>query len=184
MVWRNGTLDTSRKGYCCNEMDILEANSQANAFTPHPCRNGGCDKGGCGYNPYASGQRNFWGPGKTVDTGRPFTVVTQFVASGGTLTRIDRKYIQNGRTINSPGNISNCGSGGMQAMGDALKRGMVLAMSIWNDATQNMNWLDQGNNGPCQAGRGTPSNIQSQSPNTHVIFSNIRWGEIGSTTQK
>jgi len=60
---------------------------------------------------------------------------------------------------------------------------VVLAMSIWNDAAQNMAWLDQGSNGPCPAGQGTPSNIQSRYPDTHVVFSNIKWGDIGSTTK-
>ncbi|KAK3367538.1 glycoside hydrolase family 7 protein [Podospora didyma] len=180
----NGYCDAQCQGYCCNEMDILEANSMANAFTGHPCKGNNCDKGGCGYNPYASGQKNFWGPGKTVDTSKPFTVITQFPASGGRLSQITRKYVQNGRTINS-GAISNCGSegstGGLTGMGQALGRGMVLAMSIWNDAAQNMAWLDSGVNGPCTSGQGSPSNIQSQHPDTHVVFSNIRWGEIGST---
>jgi len=58
---------------------------------------------------------------------------------------------------------------------------VVLAMSIWNDATQEMAWLDAGTNGPCASGAGTPSNIESQHPDTHVVFSNIRWGDIGST---
>jgi len=60
---------------------------------------------------------------------------------------------------------------------------VVLAISIWNDAAQQMSWLDQGNNGPCRAGEGTPSNIQAQHPGTHVVFSNIKWGDIGSTTK-
>lgn len=60
---------------------------------------------------------------------------------------------------------------------------MVLAMSIWNDAAQQMAWLDSGNNGPCTNGQGSPSNIQSQHPDTHVVFSNIRWGDIGSTSK-
>ncbi|KAK4208907.1 glycoside hydrolase [Rhypophila decipiens] len=182
----NGYCDAQCQGFCCNEMDILEANSQANAFTGHPCKGNNCDKGGCGYNPYASGQRSFYGPGKTVDTNKPFTVVTQFMASGGRLTSITRKYIQGGRTINS-GSINSCGSesgtGGLTGMGQALGRGMVIAASIWNDAAQNMAWLDSGNNGPCQTGQGSPSNIQSQHPDTHVVFSNIRWGDIGSTTK-
>jgi hypothetical protein len=42
-------------------MDILEANSQAMAMTPHRCKVNTCDKGRCGYNPYASEQKNFWG---------------------------------------------------------------------------------------------------------------------------
>jgi len=182
-----GYCDAQCQGYCCNEMDILEANSMANVFTGHPCKGNNCDKAGCGYNPYGSGQKGFYGPGKTVDTNKPFTVVTQFQASGGKMTSMVRKYIQGGRTINS-GTINDCGSeggtGGMKGMGDALKRGMVLAMSIWNDAAQNMAWLDQGANGPCGAGQGTPGNIQSQKPDTRVIFSNIRWGDIGTTTNK
>ena len=181
-----GYCDAQCQGYCCNEMDILESNSQATAMTGHPCKGDNCDKGGCGYNPYASGQRGFWGPGKTLDTNKKFTTTTRFVANGGKLTQITRIYTQNGRQINS-GTITSCGSegstGGLTGMGQALGRGMVLAMSIWNDASQNMAWLDQGNNGPCQAGQGTPQNIMNQHPDTHVTFSNIRWGDIGSTTK-
>ncbi|KAK5659046.1 hypothetical protein OQA88_1133 [Cercophora sp. LCS_1] len=183
----NGYCDAQCQGYCCSEMDILEANSQANVFTGHPCKGNNCDKGGCGYNPYGSGQRGFYGVGKTVDTSKPFTAVTSFVATGGRLSRIERKYVQGGRTINSPGRIESCGSegstGGMVGMGQALGRGMVLAMSIWNDAAQNMAWLDSGNNGPCRTGEGTPDNIRGKAPDTHVVFSNIRWGDIGSTTK-
>lgn len=122
-----GYCDAQCQGYCCSEMDILEANSMAMAMTPHPCKGNTCDKGGCGYNPYASGQRNFWGPGKTVDTSKPFTVITQFAANGGKLSSITRKYIQNGRTITGGGTISNCGAegttGGMSGMGQSLGRG-------------------------------------------------------------
>lgn len=64
-----------------------------------------------------------------------------------------------------------------------LNLAVVLAMSIWNDATQQMAWLDSGVNGPCSIAESTPANIQSQHPDTHVVFSNIRWGDIGSTTQ-
>jgi len=173
------------QGACCSEMDILEANSQATAMTPHPCNGNTCDKGGCGYNPYASGQHNYWGPGKTVDTSKVFTVVTQFVASGGKLSQVNRKYIQNGQQISGGGTITNCGdsTGGLTGMGQALANGMVLVMSIWNDPTQNMAWLDAGTDGPCASGQGSPSNIESQHPDTHVVFSNIRWGDIGSTTK-
>jgi cellulase len=106
-------------------MDILEANSEATAMTPHPCNGNSCDSAGCGYNPYASGQHSFWGPGETVDTSKTFTVVTQFAASGGVLSQITRKYIQNGQTI-SGGSISSCGGstyGGLTGIGNALGRG-------------------------------------------------------------
>ncbi|KAE9374278.1 glycoside hydrolase family 7 protein [Stipitochalara longipes BDJ] len=183
----SGYCDAQCQGYCCNEMDVLEANSMATAMTPHPCKGNSCDKNGCGYNPYASGQKGFFGPGKTVDTSKPFTVLTQFAASGGKLSQITRKYIQNGKQIGGGGTISSCGSegtyGGLSGMGQALGSGMVLVMSIWNDPAQQMAWLDAGTNGPCTSGQGTPSNIQSQHPDTHVVFSNIRWGDIGSTSK-
>lgn len=118
-----GYCDAQCQGFCCNEMDILEANAKATAMTPHPCTGNSCDKSGCGYNPYASGQRNFWATGGTVDTSKPFTVVTQFVGSG-TLTQITRTYIQNGKQSNS-GAISSCNGafGGLAGMGQALGRG-------------------------------------------------------------
>ncbi|KAL2018063.1 hypothetical protein VTK56DRAFT_1295 [Thermocarpiscus australiensis] len=196
-TWTNGTLNTNHQGYCCNEMDILEANSRANAFTPHPCANNNCDKSGCGYNPYAHGYTSYYGPGLTVDTSRPFTIVTRFITNDGTttgsLSQITRYYVQDGKTIPSaaPGGdtitASGCTSaasfGGLAGMGQALGRGMVLVFSIWNDNGQYMNWLDSGSNGPCSSTEGNPSNILANYPDTHVVFSNIRWGDIGSTVQ-
>jgi len=194
----NGYCDAQCQGYCCGEMDILEANSRANAFTPHPCGANDCDKSGCGFNPYAAGHQGYYGPGGSgVDTNKPFTVVTQFAtdsgAAGGTLTSVTRKYVQNGKVVASAtgaaggDSVTSCSSaaqfGGLATMGQALGRGMVLVFSIWNDNGQFMNWLDSGSAGPCSATEGNPSLIQQQHPGTHVVFSNIRWGDIGSTFQ-
>lgn len=194
-TWTNGTLNTAHSGYCCNEMDILEGNAYANAFTPHPCANGDCDKSGCGFNPYAQGYHNYWGPGQTLDTSKPFTVVTQFITNDGTttgtLSQINRYYVQNGVKLPAaaPGgdviNANACSSAanydGLANMGAALGRGMVLTFSIWNDAGGNMNWLDSGSNGPCSSTEGNPTNIIANHPDTKVVFRNIRWGDIGST---
>lgn len=68
-------------------------------------------------------------------------------------------------------------------MGRALSRGMVLAMSVWWDAGGYMDWLDQGESGPCNATEGSPESIRAIEPGTEVTFSNIRWGEIGSTVE-
>lgn len=62
----SGYCNAQCQGYCCNEMDIIEANSTVR--TGYPCKGNNCNKGGCGYNPCPSGERNFYGPGKTVDT--------------------------------------------------------------------------------------------------------------------
>ncbi|EGG07059.1 family 7 glycoside hydrolase [Melampsora larici-populina 98AG31] len=103
-----------RKGNCCPEMDILESNALAQAFTPHPCSRTGqstcmgdqCPEGpkgfcaGCDFNPYRLGSTDFFGPGKTVDSTLPLKIVTQFITdSYGDLAEIKRIYVQEGRII-------------------------------------------------------------------------------------
>merc|ERR1719291_1571064 len=116
-------------GACCGEMDIWEANSMANAYTPHPCDmpgqlrcegiecgdneageryEGVCDKDGCDMHPYRLGNRMFFGRGSEydVDTLKPVTVVTQFLTTDGTdsgdLSEIVRYYVQDGNVIQNP----------------------------------------------------------------------------------
>ncbi|KAF7972776.1 hypothetical protein HWV62_17042 [Athelia sp. TMB] len=180
---------TGSLGSCCNEMDIWEANSISAAFTPHPCSvigqtactgddcgitnrySGVCDPDGCDFNSYRMGDTSFYGPGKTVDTTKPFTVVTQFITSDntstGTLTEIRRFYVQNGVVIDNsqstiPGVTGNsitqafCDAqktafgdtndfdtkGGLATIGESLARGVVLVLSIWDDYAANMLRLD------------------------------------------
>ncbi|ORY03728.1 glycoside hydrolase [Clohesyomyces aquaticus] len=164
------------------------------------------------------------GSNYTVDTTQKLTVVTQFYTTdntaNGTLSEIRRIYVQNGKVIQNakitiPGlqtegtiTDSYCASqktvlggtdhfsklGGLKTMGGALGRGMVLALSIWDDAGQNMGWLDQDpypadadsskpgvGRGPCKVGSGKPADLIRDSPDSKVVFSNIRSGEIGST---
>lgn len=81
--------------------------------------------------------------------------------------------------------------GGMKQMGEALQRGMVLVMSIWM-SDDGMLWLDgsegdsssPGNlRGPCTAEEEEFEFIQARFPDASVSFSNIKWGEIGTTYQ-
>jgi len=144
----------------------------------------------------------YYGPGLTVDTSRPFTVVTQFPAVNNKLTEIRRLYVQDGKVIQNaavnytgPPDINyiddeyctDTGAtrfmdlGAVEGMGEALRRGMVLVFSIWWDAGGYMTWLDSGNAGPCNATEGSPSTIVKVQPNPAVTFSSIKWGEIGST---
>ncbi|CAK4624538.1 unnamed protein product [Aphanomyces euteiches] len=193
----NGQANFNNLGQCCAEMDIWEANKYANVVTPHPCTINGvytcsnsqqcnsCDKGGCGVNPFTT-NKNFYGPGSsyTVDTSKPFSVVTQFMTGdntpNGNLVNINRFYVQNGKKISNPVQINEgyCSSGssgsngGLKAMGRALKDGMVLAISVW---TGDMSWLDSGANGPCPA---SPPTVTSAS----YSMTNIRVGDLGTTT--
>jgi cellulose 1,4-beta-cellobiosidase len=182
---------TGQYGTCCTEMDIWEANSQGSAYTPHPCSvngqyrcsgtecgdddnryNGVCDKDGCDLNTWRTGTKTFYGPGLTVDSTKPFTVVTQFLTADNTttgpLSEIRRVWVQNGKVIPTPfsgfsalssfDSVSDkfCDAqktlfddknsfkdkGGLKALGTALDRGLVLVMSLWDDHAAQMRWLD------------------------------------------
>jgi cellulase len=199
-------------------MDIWEANARSTAFTPHACNETGvyqctgalcgssgvCDESGCGYNAYALGNTQYYGPNGTVDTNKVFTVVTQFITdtgdASGELVEIRRLYVQDGVVIQNAaaqppslaGNTitqERCNAtaadftrlGGLTEMGQAISRGMVLIFSIWNDNGQFMNWLDSGSAGPCTATEGNPALIKANEPDTYVTFSNIKWGDLNST---
>ncbi|KAG6843043.1 Exoglucanase 1 [Tephrocybe sp. NHM501043] len=83
--------------------------------------------------------------------------------------------------------------GGLTRMGEAAKNGMALVMSIWDDYAVNMLWLDSNHptnadatkpgiaRGTCSTSSGTPSDVETNAPNSSVTYSNIRFGEIGST---
>lgn len=185
--------------------------------------NGVCDETGCNFNSYRMGNTSFFGIGMVVDTSSKFTVVTQFITTDhtntGALTEIRRLYVQDGKVIqNFKVNIPNMKAydsitdaycldestvfnvtnsfetrGGLNGMGQALDRGMVLALSLWDDHSANMLWLDGSFpinkstslpgvvRGPCTASSGIPSDVESQSPDSSVTFSNIKFGDIGST---
>lgn len=117
---------------------------------------------GCDFNSFRLGNKEFYGPSMTVDTSRPFTIVTQFLTDDGTdtgtLQSIHRFYVQDGTVIpnsevvvegvDATNSISDsfCEQqktafgdnnyfaelGGMAAMGKSLTK-MVLVLSIWDD---------------------------------------------------
>jgi len=165
---------------------------------------GVCDKAGCGWNPYRVNITDYYGRGNgfKVDTTRKFTVITQFPAKDGVLQSIKRMHIQDGKlidayTVDAPGLPKTntmtdefCEAtgadkylelGANKGMGDAMTRGMTLVFSIWWDQGGNMLWLDSGAAGPCNETEGNPDNIVKVEAQPEVTFSNVKWGEIGST---
>ena len=182
---------------------------------------GVCDKDGCDFNPYRAGVHDFFGEGSNfkVDTSQKLTVVTQFLTdSNGDLNEIRRKFVQNGKVIEHPMSAVDtmskqydsitdemCDSmktafgdtndfkkkGGLKKMGDAMKQGMVLVMSIWDDHAADMLWLDStdpptktswgGPRGSCATTSGKPDEVEADYPNSGVKFSDIRIGDIDST---
>merc|ERR1711870_206067 len=81
--------------------------------------------------------------------------------------------------------------GGLKAMDAAMESGMVLVLSLWDDHKVNMLWLDStypagstdpgAARGTCSADSGKPDDVESSAASSSVTFSNIRFGEIGST---
>lgn len=203
--------------YPCQGTDCGNGDDKYNGV----CDKDGCDfnpyrMGNKGY--YGTGA-NF-----SVDTARKFTVVTQFVTEGdstdGKLKEIRRLYVQDGKVIQNAkvdipgmdatnsitdaycvankqvlgGTDAFTAEGGLKQMGEALGRGMVLALSIWNDAGGHMAWLDEdpfpadadptkpgSGRGPCSTTSGDPADLIKNYPDAKVVFSNIRSGDIGST---
>ena len=162
------------------------------------------------------------GPRYTIDTTRPVTVVTQFITADGTdtgpLSEIRRHYVQGGVRYDSPAwheggeaydaiSEGYCAAeksgfnssatflqrGGMASIDDAMEKGMVLVMSIWDDYASHMLWLDATDppnssspgaaRGPCPASSGDPAKIRPGSK-AAVTYSNLKWGEIGSTDER
>merc|ERR1711972_867334 len=83
--------------------------------------------------------------------------------------------------------------GGLRSMGETLKRGMVLSVSIWDDFATQMRWLDSKFpphesadkpgvlRGPCNGETNHPDHVRKNYPDASVKYSNIKYGEIGST---
>ncbi|EUC55575.1 1,4-beta-D-glucan cellobiohydrolase B, putative, partial [Rhizoctonia solani AG-3 Rhs1AP] len=78
-------------------------------------------------------------------------------------------------------------------MDKSFAKGHVLVLSIWDDHAANMLWLDSDYpvgastttpgvaRGACATSSGVPADIEAASPNASVTFSNIKFGDIGST---
>jgi len=212
--------------YMCEGIECGDTGSPDYAPSGQDRFKGVCDKNGCDLNPYRVGDKKYFGPGPdfTVDSTKLVTVVTQFITSNNTdegeLVEMRRFYKQNGKVIQnvvpSYGNYSSISSemcsvqmtefkdhldvfkakGGVKGMGEAMRRSMVLVMSLWDDNLVNMTWLDAkdpyyapgttpkpgADRGSCSQGSGAPAVVQKAHPKSYVTYSNIRYGEIGSTT--
>jgi len=183
---------------------------------------GFCDPDGCDFNSYRQGDATFYGKGLTVDTSSKFTVVTQFITADGTdtgtLSEIKRFYVQNGKTIpNSSSKVSGvtgnsiteayctaqksvfgdtnefASQGGLKTIGQGFGTGVVLVLSVWDDYSANMLWLDStypttktaadpgAARGTCATTSGKPQDLEKNNANASVTYSNIKFGPIGST---
>lgn len=201
-IWEANARSQQIAPHPCNESGVYLCSGDECAS------DGVCDKNGCGWNPYRLNQTDYYGEGSEfdVDTSRPFTVVTQFPVddSTGKLNEITRLYVQDGVVIKAEtvakeglpavdaitadycvasGATAFNRLGALEAMGDAMTRGMVVAFSIWWASDGGMLWLDGASQGagPCLDSEDLPASILAVEPEPEVTFSNLKWGEIGST---
>merc|ERR1712076_230922 len=82
--------------------------------------------------------------------------------------------------------------GGLDTIEKAIDAGVVLVMSLWDDHYANMLWLDStypvdssdpgAKRGTCATTSGAPDDVEKEQGSSKVMFSDIRWGPLGSTT--
>lgn len=222
-IWEANSISAAYTPHPCTVDGQTRCESTDCGATSDDRYGGVCDPDGCDFNSYRMGNTTFYGPGDTVDTSSVFTVVTQFITddgtSSGTLSEIRRFYVQDGKVIaNSNADISGvdavnsitdsfcaaqktafgdtndfAAKGGLAAMGDAFKTGMVLVMSVWDDHTANMLWLDSDYpttkdastpgvaRGTCATTSGVPADVESSASGASVTYSNIKYGDLNST---
>jgi hypothetical protein len=93
-----------------------------------------------------------------LDSSKPITVTTRFLVNDeGELDTIEQKFstfpyetshrqddesVAAQKELYDEDNTFSEQYGGMSQMGAALKKGMVMILSIWSDSDANMNWLD------------------------------------------
>lgn len=152
-------------GTYCPEMDVFEANKFAMASTAHTCQYqpphyySHCDRGGCGRNVLDVDGEGY-GPGKRIDTNRPFTLSVSFITGGnGRLSTVNNYFSQGGQSLQ----FNACNPDYLQWMGMSLP-GIVMSASLWGTGDGGMSWLDgkSGCHGGCNLG------------GSKVTFSNIR----------
>jgi len=117
-IWEASNQATAFTTHACNIEGPLRCEGTECGDTPEDCDccgepgceccgryKGVCDKDGCDFNPFRLGSEDFYGkgPGFTIDTDNPMTVVTQFLTSDGTdtgdLVEIRRLYVQDDKVI-------------------------------------------------------------------------------------
>jgi cellulose 1,4-beta-cellobiosidase len=134
--------------------------------------------------------------------GSPLSEIKRFYVQGGTVIPNSQSLIPNvtGNSVTPAfcdaqkaafgDNYSFKEQGGFPSMSSAMQTGMTLVMSVWDDHYSNMLWLDStypttattlgSERGTCDVTSGVPAAVESAGA-ASVIYSNIKFGPIGST---
>ncbi|EGZ25462.1 putative glycosyl hydrolase family 7 protein [Phytophthora sojae] len=205
-IWQSNSISNAYTSHPCSVTSSAGGSYRCESATEcgsgDDRYNGVCDKDGCDFNPYRMGNKTFFGPGSdyTIDTTKSFTVVTRFITDDGTatgtLSEITRFYVQgdcSAAKTEFGDEDDHKAKGGLAQLGLAMKRGMVLTMSLWTDNAAYCLWLDSDypvtadasepgvSRGTCAKTSGVPDDVISEQLDATVVFSNIRFGDIGTT---
>ena len=172
---------------------------------------GVCDKSGASYNPFREGRRKVYGVGSEfeIDTTKPIRVRTQFISDSktGLVTKVRQLLEQNKKVVTSaelddaiifaqakkyeePDHFHELG--GFKTMTESLARKHVLILSLWDDTSVQMRWLDSiypvGSTkpgdfrGPCSNEDTSPSTLRKKFPKNKVVYSDIRLDDLDSSS--
>lgn len=181
---------------CLNDKDCGRGN---NRFL------GVADMNGADYNPYRLGDRTLYGKGSQfrVNSEKPYRAITQFITQDGTdntdIVMMRRIYEQDGKVIdggfltseviqrhkteyNEPNTFEL--HGGWKTMTESFKSSnkMTFVISLWDDESTGMNWLDATTGtgsgsvrGPCDAAKGKDvATLRRTVPNSQYTLSNLQ----------
>jgi len=214
----NVTEQTRCDGVACGDNDDTPGGSGGHRFDG-VCDKNGCDLQTfrMGQKSFYGPGSDF-----TIDSTKPVRVTTQFITDDGTdagsIIEVRRTFRQGDAVVEIPSldvggkqyssvSPEYCESardlfqdgtnflekGGFGAVDISFEKGMVLALSLWDDHYANMLWLDSCYptdsdesvpgvcRGTCDEASGKPSDVEGTVPNAFVRYMNIRYGEIGST---
>ncbi|CAA7271268.1 unnamed protein product [Cyclocybe aegerita] len=221
-IWEANSISTAYTPHSCDQHNSFCCSNSACGGRDNRYGSQ-CDPNGCDFNSFRLGDKTFYGPGMTIDTNTKITVITQFLTDTGTasgnLKEIRHIYVQNGHVIqNSKVNIpsmdaynlitepfctamkvafkdrdSHSEHGGLASISQGMKNGMVFVMSIWDDHTAHMLWLDSNYPvdadpnkpgiacGTCPTSSGVPSKVKASMTDATVTYSNIKFSDINLT---
>jgi len=150
--------------------------------------------------------------------------ITEDGTDTGKLKEMKRFYVQDGKTILNPvpsydtkGEFTSISEamctaqmtnfsdhldffqekGGVAGMGEAMARGLALVISLWDDHSVGMKWLDATDpypvdpakpwgayRGRCNQTEGDYKNVEKYHASSYGVFGEISYGEIGSTSKE
>tara|TARA_R110000868_G_scaffold350013_1_gene611281 strand:- start:1176 stop:2369 length:1194 start_codon:yes stop_codon:yes gene_type:complete len=201
-------FNTKKQRFGCSEFDISEMNSNAIMTAGHTCMKNGkpftgictgsdcgvgsdrykgvCDKDGSDLNLYRLGNRDLYGPSDKfkINTLKPFTIEVEFDKD-----IVHRRFIQDGKIIQAGDLIeaeikerkkkfgeTYYPQGGL--LGFPLDK-LVLVLSLWDDTSTHMKWLDStygsgpgAVRGPC-TGNQSPEYLRKTFPDSKLIIKQI-----------